>query len=99
MGDGMSDSDDHREELHKQIQEANSRRPEIPKVAPAIARERVLSDQAKLQEKFDAQKKILQRFTLQLLVDGQTAGLTGPEVKDLREALEVLGWLPRDVKV
>lgn len=52
-----------------------------------------------LQEKFDAQKKVLQRMVLSALERGRETGMEAHEVAALADALLVLGWLPPDVKV
>lgn len=56
-------------------------------------------DPDRLQERFDAQKKTLQRFVVGTISVGAVDGLSPEQVGLLREGLEVLGWLPRDVKV
>lgn len=53
----------------------------------------------RLLERFDAQKKTLQRFVITTISVGAQDGLSPEQVGLLREGLEVLGWLPRDVKV
>lgn len=50
-------------------------------------------------EKFDRQKKALQKMTVQMLEVGTVAGLTADQVVALKEALQSLGWLPTDVRV
>ena len=52
-----------------------------------------------LMDRYDQQKKCLQRFVIRLIESGVENGLSSSEVVILREGLEVLGWLPRDVKV
>ena len=71
-----------------------------PEPVPAVPRpETVKQGSSKLQEKFDAQKKALQRLTLSTLEFGAQSGLTPEQVRALRDAFEVLGWLPTDVRV
>lgn len=51
----------------------------------------------KLMEKFDNQKRVLQRYVLKQLEDGVANGLSGAAVATLRDGLLALGWLPPDV--
>jgi hypothetical protein len=52
-----------------------------------------------LRAKFEAQKKVLQRIVVRMLERGETTGMDSDEVRVLRDALVVLGWLPTDLKV
>lgn len=54
---------------------------------------------AKLEVKFERQKKVLQSLTIATLAWGADVGLNAAQVQALREALETLGWLPANLKV
>jgi len=52
-----------------------------------------------LEEKFKEQKRILQVYVMRQLQWGEVEGFKPIEVSLLKEALEVLGWLPTDLKL
>lgn len=52
-----------------------------------------------LQEKYERQKRALQKLTRATFEWGEEGGLNSAQVTALREALEVLGWLPEGLKV
>lgn len=54
---------------------------------------------AKLEQKYERQKKVLQSLTIATLAWGADVGLNAAQVQALREALETLGWLPANLKV
>lgn len=51
------------------------------------------------EEKYERQKRSLQRLTIATLRGGQEHGLNDAQVSALTEALEVLGWLPRELRL
>ena len=50
-------------------------------------------------ERFDEQKRALQRMTMVALAHGRRHGLEADDVAALEEALRTLGWLPSDLKL
>lgn len=72
-----------------------------PEAAPPVAKKKPIKpeDLTVPKEKFDAQKKVLQRLTLRLLEHGTKSGLTAEEASALKESLDVLGWVPRDIRL
>lgn len=50
-------------------------------------------------EKFDAQKKCLQKMVVARFERGKITGFEPDEVAAIHEALVVLGWIPVDLKV
>jgi hypothetical protein len=71
------------------VSEVKSEEVETQAVRASMARETVSKS------KFDAQKKVLQGMTVQMLIRGEATGLGPDEVRELRKALDVLGWLPK----
>jgi hypothetical protein len=57
------------------------------------------AEEAKYKDKFDAQKRVLQRIVLATLEGGKVNGLTAGQVGALQDGLYALGWVPLDVKV
>lgn len=57
------------------------------------------SENRAVREKFESQKKVLQRMTLGLLEEGAERGLSDREAAVLRDALRELGWIPAELKV
>lgn len=50
-------------------------------------------------ERFEEQKRALQKLVIQALRGGKKAGLKPDEVVAVEEALLALGWLPRDLQL
>ncbi len=50
-------------------------------------------------ERFDEQKRALQRLTVMAFSHGRRHGLEADDVAALEEALRTLGWLPADLKL
>ena len=55
--------------------------------------------QAVPRDKYDVQKRSLQRMVLVMLEGGALHGLTLLQVRALDDALRVLGWIPAEIKV
>ena len=52
-----------------------------------------------LQERFDAQKRCLQRMVVAAFQAGSMNGLPAEGVRSLQASLVVLGWLPDDLRL
>lgn len=64
-------------------------KPKRPKTTPKKSTE----------ERFEEQKKALQKVVILSIRRGKTSGLNAAEVVAVEEALQVLGWLPRDLQL
>lgn len=57
------------------------------------------SQKVTIEEKFDRQKRILQKMVVATLDRGEVEGLNFEEVKVMREALVALGWIPTNLRL
>lgn len=71
--------------------------PPLPKASPK--RGPKVTPKEPLEERFERQKRILQRMTIGELRHGAEHGLNKLQVRALHEALIELGWIPKGVRV